>query len=154
MKNELGMEIPIEVVKKAEKLGCMKSYDRLSNTYTYRYIYKKGLYGEKFPASSIGGHKATRFGNWKSINSNEVDLGMGWVAFKSPTYGGIDISKEKNTFTQNSGLELQQITVNSNELEKPRKNFFVRLKESAYENPWPVIAIVVTVILGIMKLLL
>lgn len=91
MKNEMFMEIPTEVIKKAEELGCIKSYDSRIHVCVYKYVYKKGQYGGKFPASSIGGSKATRFGNWESVNANEVDLSMGWVAFTSPTHGGVNI---------------------------------------------------------------
>jgi hypothetical protein len=91
MKNEIFTEIPIEVIRKAEELGCIKTYDQRIHTYVYKYIYKKCQYGGKFPASSIGGSKGTRFGNWESVNANEVDLGMGWVAFQSPTHGGVNI---------------------------------------------------------------
>ncbi len=152
MRNELGMEIPLEVVKKAEELGCIKRYDRLSNTYAYKYVYKKGHYGGKYPASSIGGNKATRFGNWESVNANEVDLSTGWVAFKSPTYGGINIFQENNTVTLNQESDIQKKIGIPNGLQEPRKNFYVRLKETAYENPWAVIAIVVTFILSLFKL--
>jgi hypothetical protein len=91
VKNEVFMEIPIEVIRKAEELGCLKTYDRFDRVYVYKYVYKKGNYGGKFPASCIGGTKATRFGNWESVAANEVDLGMGWVVFSSPTHGGVNI---------------------------------------------------------------
>lgn len=91
MLNEVGMEIPKEVIKKAEELKCIKSYDNYKYLYTYKYVYKDGQYGGKFPASSLGGSKATRFGNWVSANANKVDLGEGWVAFRSPSHGGVNI---------------------------------------------------------------
>ena len=83
MINEIGMEVPPEVVMKAREYGCIKGI---------KYVYKDGEYGRKrFPASSIGGTKATRFGNMDSVKANKVELGNGWVAFKSPTHGGVNI---------------------------------------------------------------
>ena len=93
MKNEVFMEIPIEVIKKAEELGCLKIYDKRSHTYAFKYVYIKDQYGGsgKFPASGIGGTKGTRFRNWESVEANEINLGMGWVTFTSPTHGGVNI---------------------------------------------------------------
>lgn len=83
MRNELGIEVPLEILDNAKKNGCIK--DGL-------YVYKDGQYGVKiFPASSIGGTKATRFGNMQSVEANKIELGDGWVAFRSPTHGGINI---------------------------------------------------------------
>lgn len=142
MRNEFGMEIPIEVEKKAKEYNCIKGV---------RYVYKDGLYGAKgFPASSIGGIKATRFSNIKNVNANKVYLVDDWVAFKSPTHGGVSMFDEKNTVTQNYELDEVHVAIPSNG--KNTKNFNTRLKESAYENPWAVIAIVLTFILGLLKL--
>jgi len=86
MRNEIGMEVPTEVLKKAKKLGCIKDG---------KYVYKDGQFGaKKFPASSIGGTKATRFGNMESVKANKVDLGNGWVAFMSPSHGGVNIFED------------------------------------------------------------
>lgn len=93
MLNEIGADVPLDILKKAKeeakKCGCecVKNY--------YLYIYKDGQYGVKiFPASSIGGTKATRFGNKESYEANKVELGSGWVAFKSPTHCGINIFQD------------------------------------------------------------
>lgn len=93
MLNEIGADVPLDILKKAKeeakKCGCecVKNY--------YLYIYKDGQYGVKiFPASSIGGTKATRFGNKESYEANKVELGLGWVAFKSPTHCGINIFRD------------------------------------------------------------
>lgn len=79
MLNEVGMEIPIQIIKKAEELGCLKRDN------CYKYVYKEGQYGDKFPKASIGSNRAVRFRNWESVNATKVDLGEGWVAFKSPS---------------------------------------------------------------------
>lgn len=77
MRNETDIEVPPEVLKKAKELGCIKAG---------LYVYKDGQYGsKKFPASSIGGTKATRFGNIQRADANKVYLVDGWVAFKSPS---------------------------------------------------------------------
>lgn len=88
MLNEVGMEIPIQIIKKAEEFGCLKRDN------CYKYVYKEGQYGDKFPASSIGSNRATRFRNWESAKANKVDLGEGWVAFKSPSQD-VNISNYK-----------------------------------------------------------
>lgn len=82
--NEIGVKVPPEIAEKAKELGCMKGV---------MYVYREGEYGpKKFPASSIGGLKASRFKSFESANTNKVKLGAGWVAFKSPSYGGIKVS--------------------------------------------------------------
>lgn len=88
MMNELGMDVPSSVAKKASDKGCIKGV---------RYVYKDGKYGGKFPAASIGGKKATRFGNMDSANANKVDLGSGWVAFTSPSYAGVRVTDSKTS---------------------------------------------------------
>lgn len=76
--NECGDEIPEHIAKKAREMGCIKP----------RYIYKNGQYGGKFPAASIACNKATRFRNASNAESHKVDLGDGWVVFKSPSGTG------------------------------------------------------------------
>ncbi|MDK2825900.1 MAG: hypothetical protein PWQ63_249 [Methanolobus sp.] len=83
MKNELGMDVPPSVIKKAKEMGCNQGV---------KYVYKDGIYGDGLPASSIGGKKASRFGNIDSANANKVHLGSEWVAFMSPSYKDAKIS--------------------------------------------------------------
>ncbi|MBW6481329.1 MAG: hypothetical protein K0B37_18025 [Bacteroidales bacterium] len=90
MLNEIGADVPPEMLNKvkdkAKDLGheCVQNY--------YLYIYKDGQYGpKKFPASSIGGTKATRFRNKESYEANKIEIDDGWVVFRSPTHGGINI---------------------------------------------------------------
>jgi hypothetical protein len=72
--NELGHEVPAEIVGKAQELGCK------GNT---KYVYRDGEYGGN-PAASIGpGIRAARF---RSTNYElwKIQLGAGWVAFEQP----------------------------------------------------------------------
>ena len=76
--NEFGDEIPGNIAEKARDMGCIKP----------KYIYKDGKYGGKFPAASIGSSKATRFRNIENAEANKINLGEGWVVFKSPSSPG------------------------------------------------------------------
>ena len=67
--------IPLEIIKKAEALGCLNT----------KYIYRDGDYGNKYPTASIGGKKCTPFRNLERAEMFKVDLGQGWVAFRSPS---------------------------------------------------------------------
>ncbi|MCS3923907.1 hypothetical protein [Methanosalsum natronophilum] len=78
MENELKEEVPDNIVQIARELGCIK---------VPKYIYKDGNY-DKFPAACIGGSKATKFRSMESANANKVELGDGWVAFRSPSHSG------------------------------------------------------------------
>lgn len=73
--NEFNVVIPEDVAEKAHKLGCKSP----------KYIYKNGEYGNKYPASSIGGSKATRFRNAANAEAHKIDLGQGFVVFRSPS---------------------------------------------------------------------
>jgi hypothetical protein len=73
--NEFNETIPADVAKKALELGCKSP----------KYVYKDGEYHGKYPAASIGGSKATRFGNASSAEAHKIDLGKGWVVFRSPS---------------------------------------------------------------------
>jgi len=75
-KNECGIKVPNDVVLKAKKLGS-KSCPK--------YVYRDGDYGNKLPVASVGGQKVTRFRNAKNADAMKIDLGNGWVVFKSPT---------------------------------------------------------------------
>ncbi len=86
--NECNQEIPSDIAKKAREIGCISPL----------YIYKDGQYGGKFPAASIGGSKATRFRNAYNAESMKVDLGNGWVVFKSPTGTGSQTPKRITRF--------------------------------------------------------
>lgn len=79
MKNEVGTDIPPEIERRAREKGCHQGI---------KYVYKDGNYGDKYPAASIGGQKATRFRNLNSANSHKVQIGKGWVAFESPSHKG------------------------------------------------------------------
>jgi hypothetical protein len=73
--NELGQEVPDDVVELARTHGCKRD--------AY-YVYRDGDYGPGMPAASIGrGVRAARF---RSSNFElwKVDLGQGWVAFEQP----------------------------------------------------------------------
>lgn len=76
--NECGDEIPSNIAKKARDMGCIKP----------KYIYIDGKYGGKFPAASIGSSKATRFRNAGNAEAHKINLGEGWVVFKSPSSPG------------------------------------------------------------------
>ncbi|WP_094229274.1 hypothetical protein [Methanolobus psychrotolerans] len=78
MRNELGENVPENVIQKGKEMGCMNCP---------KYIYMDGKYNG-FPAASIGGKKASRFHSLGSANANKVMLGDGWVAFRSPSHGG------------------------------------------------------------------
>lgn len=83
MRNEVRREVPLEVEKKAKELKCNKGV---------KYVYKDGEYGPKgYPASSIGISPSHRFGNMESVNANKVYLTDEWVAFTSPSHGGVNI---------------------------------------------------------------
>ena len=43
------------------------------------------------------------------------------------------------------------LTLTAKGKEKLKENFVTRLKESAYNNPWPAIAVIVTIVLGIVS---
>jgi formylglycine-generating enzyme required for sulfatase activity len=73
--NEFNQVIPEDVAKKAFELGCKST----------KYVYKDGEYHGKYPAASIGGSKATRFGNMSSAEAHKINLGKGWVVFRSPS---------------------------------------------------------------------
>ncbi len=87
MKNEFGEDIPENVIAKGIEIGSIKCP---------WYIYKDGIYNNKFPAASIGGTKATRFKNMASVNANKVILCDGWVAFKSPSYSGTRLKGQRD----------------------------------------------------------
>ncbi len=90
MLNEIGTDVPPDILRKVEDRAKELGSDCVKNFYLY--VYKDGQYGVKeFPASSIGGTKATRFRNEESYEANKVELGDGWVAFRSPTHGGVNI---------------------------------------------------------------
>lgn len=74
--NECKYDVPDNVVLKAREVGCIKCP---------KYVYKDGEYGGKLPAASIGCQAAGRFRNTKNVEKMKVDLGDGWVAFKSPS---------------------------------------------------------------------
>lgn len=76
--NEFGEEVPEHIAEKARNEGCIKP----------RYIYRDGQYNGKFPAASIGCTKATRFRNAANAEQSKVNLGEGWVVFKSPSGTG------------------------------------------------------------------
>lgn len=76
--NECSDEIPKNIATKAKDMGCIKP----------KYIYKDGQYCGKFPAASIGSSKATRFRNAENAENNKINLGEGWVVFKSPSSVG------------------------------------------------------------------
>jgi hypothetical protein len=76
--NEFGEEIPEHIAEKAREMNCIKP----------KYIYRDGQYHGKFPAASIGCTKATRFRNAANAESHKVNLGDGWVVFKSPSSAG------------------------------------------------------------------
>ncbi|WP_244602155.1 formylglycine-generating enzyme family protein [Methanococcoides methylutens] len=82
MKNELGMDVPPFVCKKAEEKRCHQGV---------KYVYLDGNYGGELPVSSIGGKKATRFNKIDIANANKVHLGAGWVAFTSPLDADLNI---------------------------------------------------------------
>jgi formylglycine-generating enzyme required for sulfatase activity len=73
--NEFNEDIPEDVAKKALELGCKN----------IKYVYKDGEYHGKYPAASIGGSKATRFRNTSSAEAHKINLGKGWVVFRSPS---------------------------------------------------------------------
>jgi len=90
MLNEIGADVPPDILNKVKEKANELGVDYVKNFYLY--VYKDGQYGiKKFPASSIGGTKATRFGNKQSYEANKVEIGDGWVAFRSPTHGGVNI---------------------------------------------------------------
>jgi hypothetical protein len=70
-----GERIPFKIIKKAEALGCRNT----------KYIYRDGDYGNKYPTASIGGKKCAPFRNLEQAEKFKVDLGQGWVAFRSPS---------------------------------------------------------------------
>ena len=75
--NECGNDVPDNIVLKAREASCIRCP---------KYVYKDGEYGGKLPASSIGCRAAaSRFQNTKNVEKMKVDLGDGWVAFKSPS---------------------------------------------------------------------
>jgi len=78
--NECGIEVPEEIIARALKLGSINCP---------KYVYKDGEYGNKLPAASIGGEKATRIRHLKVLHLRKIELGNGWVVFKSA--GGHDI---------------------------------------------------------------
>lgn len=54
-----------------------------------KYIYRDGQFGGKYPASSIGCKvNAGRFRNAASAESHKINLGEGWVVFRSPSGTG------------------------------------------------------------------
>jgi formylglycine-generating enzyme required for sulfatase activity len=108
MQNELGTEVPPSVTKKAEQMGCLQSV---------KYVYLDGVYGSRFPAASIGSKKATRFGNIASANAHKVNLGSGWVAFKSPSYANVNIADEPSTKKiENNSLSNSTSTKKTNDI--------------------------------------
>ncbi|AKB84849.1 formylglycine-generating enzyme family protein [Methanococcoides methylutens] len=83
MKNELGMEVPLSVCKKAKEMGCYQGV---------KYVYPDGNYGGELPASSIGGNeKSTHFEHIDIANANKVYLVDGWVAFTSPLDADLNV---------------------------------------------------------------
>jgi hypothetical protein len=73
--NECGLEVPSEIEAEAVRLRCAKGV---------KYVYRDGAYGRKGPAASIGCLKASRFRSGDH-DPFKVDLGDGWVAFRSPS---------------------------------------------------------------------
>lgn len=88
MRNEFGEEVPEKVIVKGRGMGCIKCP---------KYIYRDGKYNNKFPASSIGGQKASRFRSFESANAHKVILCDGWVAFRSPSYTGVAVKGKKRS---------------------------------------------------------
>ena len=84
--NELGEEVPENILEKARLEGCMKCP---------KYVYKDGEYGDRPPVASIGGRTTSRFGSRRSAEKHKVKLGEGWVAFESPSSGETEISSGK-----------------------------------------------------------
>ncbi|MFO7991770.1 MAG: hypothetical protein R6U61_05705 [Thermoplasmata archaeon] len=84
--NEIGIAIPSKIIEKATSKGSMKSP---------KYVYRDGDYGEKPPVASIGGRTTSRFGSIENAEEYKVELGEGWVAFKSPSAGKSYISEGK-----------------------------------------------------------
>ncbi|MDK2825897.1 MAG: hypothetical protein PWQ63_247 [Methanolobus sp.] len=94
MKNEFGEVVPENVIIKGKELGCINCP---------KYIYRDGKYNNKFPASSIGGQKASRFRSFESANAHKVILCDGWVAFRSPSYTGVAVKgKRRSSVTSRS----------------------------------------------------
>lgn len=87
-RNEFGDEVPENVIIRGKELGSIKCP---------KYIYKDGNYNNKFPASSIGGQKASRFRSFESANAHKVILCDGWVAFRSPSYTGVPVKGKKRS---------------------------------------------------------
>jgi len=84
--NEIGIVIPSKIIEKAKSKGSMKSP---------KYVYRDGDYGGKPPVASISGRTTSRFGSIENAEEYKVDLGEGWVAFRSPSAGQFDISEGK-----------------------------------------------------------
>ena len=74
-KNECGIEVPTEVAKKAEELGCVQGV---------KYVYRDGEYEGKMPVASLSCKRATRFYSDR-YDHYKVVLARGWVAFRSPS---------------------------------------------------------------------
>ncbi|WP_244603657.1 formylglycine-generating enzyme family protein [Methanococcoides sp. AM1] len=121
MKNELGMEVPPSVCEKAKEKGCHQGV---------KYVYMDGDYGGKLPASTIGGKKATRFWNINSANANKVNLGSGWVAFTSPSDGGVNILGDENG-KQNIDPDLYFYSSSSSSSDKNEPNILESLSSKA-----------------------
>ncbi|WP_094229259.1 hypothetical protein [Methanolobus psychrotolerans] len=142
MQNELGMDVPHAVVKRAKDKECIQGV---------KYVYKDGVYGDKFPAASIGGKKATRFGSIDRADANKVSLGSGWVAFMSPSYADVTVTNsgskpesKKNTFSNvksdgNDKSTTRNINSAPNFLLSIKRGYdffrgFIRLKVSVTNN--------------------
>lgn len=84
--NEISIEIPARIIKKAISRGCMKSP---------KYVYKDGEYGDRPPVACIGGRTTRRFGSVENAEEYKIQLGDGWVAFRSPSSSQSGISEGK-----------------------------------------------------------
>ncbi|WP_440952338.1 SUMF1/EgtB/PvdO family nonheme iron enzyme [Methanococcoides sp. FTZ1] len=103
MKNELGMDVPSYVCEKAKEIGCYQGV---------KYVYMDGDYGGKFPASSLGGKKGTRFEDIDSANACKIDLGSGWITFTSPFDDGTNASGDGSE-KQNNDSDLRSYASSS-----------------------------------------
>ncbi|VVB88612.1 Uncharacterised protein [uncultured archaeon] len=87
--NEFGTEIPEHIAKKGKEMGCYKP--------AYIYIDGEWMKHGKFPASNLNiKEKSQRFRDAASAEAHKVNLGDGWVVFKSPSGSGTRGSKKND----------------------------------------------------------
>jgi formylglycine-generating enzyme required for sulfatase activity len=118
MQNELDMEVPPDIAKKANQLKCHQNV---------KYVYKDGKYGNKLPAASIGGKKATRFGSIGRANEYKVHLGNGWVAFKSPSYSNFKVTEDLS--------KIEELSLSDSNINKTVNNNSTNIKNNNISSP-------------------